>query len=214
MNGNPNNWKMWKGITPQNIEISSFLIFLLILILILFEPGFRNAFLLLFLENFNYESIGIIFITLIAIFGSCISVYYVFSNKKATPTKKLIMILSVGIIYLYSSLALISYALNKINDFSIESIAYFAPLVLGLVFGSLFFFFFLLNIYEEDFATKKSFKNKKMEIILGIFVFLTLFFISKFLLHNVWNITFSLCFNYGLLVNELVNKIFVKKEKL
>jgi len=142
--------------------------------------------------------------TLLFIGGWLLSIYHAFSGKSMTKEEK------------ESILFFTIFTVSLIGFIAAEYIIKESKGV-WIIFPILNFLhaFILLSLYRVKLITTESILDKQAkqgEIILGsLFVFI-IFFISNYILKNHWSITFSICTSYATIFNEMLSKIFIKKE--
>jgi hypothetical protein len=183
------------GALPRFTETSLFLITVTVLLLV-FLGGSS------FHQDIYYHWLkdghpGLIAMLGMIVAGMMLSIYYVISIKPISKTGKDFLLFFVLFANFFAAYVAADYAFK----YSIGIFVIFP--ILNIITTFLLFFTFRL-----DFIDISDRQARKSELILGLIMIACLFFISQFILHNYWVITFSLCVVYATNVNEVIYNAF------
>ncbi len=143
-------------------------------------------------------------LVLIVIIGMVLSIYNIFTNRRKLDIEKnIILIFAIFtnfIVGAYGGVYALKHSQGIWAIFPIFNIA------------SVFFlaFMFRAGVIKESSVLDEN--PRKSEIILGIIFVTIIFFISQNVLNNYWAITFSMCIFYATNLNEIFDKIILKRK--
>jgi len=204
MKKNINNFLDRVGILPRYTEVSLFLMTITIL-LIIFTADYDSR--KDFLNYWFGDGDGRMLIVFgMMIVGMLFSIYYVFSTKPMSRNGKIFLLFFAVFANALAGITAGEYALkNSTGIFTIFPI-------LNIISA-----FILLSLFRGGFIDTSSIlkrQAKKFEIITGSIMVVCLFFISQYIFHNFWAITFSFCVVYATNVNEIIYNVFKNNQNL
>jgi len=193
-----NNFLNRTGILPRYTEVSLFLTAITVLLIIFTADSVSRRD---FLNRWLGDGDGRMLIAFgMIIAGMIFSIYYAFSIKPMSRTGKSFLLFFAVFANALAGITAGEYALkNSTGIFTIFPI-------LNIISA-----FILLFLFRSGFINTSSIlerQAKKFEIIAGSIIVICLFFISQYIFHNFWAITFSFCVFYATNINEIVYNAF------
>ena len=182
---------------PKYTEATMFLTSLITFLLILTEPFLQEVIINFFIEGFFF-ALMLLFI----LFGSFLSIYYAFNDKKIPNQNKDIMLTFMIVVNVFIGMSASNYLMNSSHGLSV-----IFPLV------NYFNALFLAFAFRYDIINSGSILNiqaKKSEILIGSIVVIAIFLYSRYVLDNYWAMTFSICLVYATNVNNFIRKIIIR----
>lgn len=185
------------GVVPKYTKVKLFLMSLIFLLTFATNSAIKNKYLNDIIDKDAWIILLIIFL------GIWLSIYNVFSSKKITKFSKIFLLLYAILINVIISAEAYFY-LSKY-----EHGLYIIFPIINVINALLLFMFFKYNLITTSSIIDEQ--ANYLEIIIGSSLVLIIFFISQYILNNNWTITFSMCLVYAANLNELIDKIIIKK---
>ncbi len=189
--------KAYKRFIPNYTEISLFLASLTFFTLAIIDRSF-SSYLLNFMGSFK-----MFYFWGALLYGSVLSIYYVFSPKEPPLKHKRIMLIFIILLTFIISLA--GFALSFKEGLT------FWIILPAINFLYSLFLFYLLKSEKLDEKSIKNGKARTHEIIIGAIFVILICTVSNFILNNHWVITFSLSMTYTSLINKAVTKVLFRE---